>query len=160
MNIFFAAAAVCVAYYIVTLFAGGFSVFSLIWPVLGALLGGFGCMKIKGLKLTMILPAPIRWAVFSIFIVCTVLFCVVEGMIIKTGFAGSQDNADYIIILGAQVKGEVPSQVLYLRVMKAVEYLNKNPDTKAIVSGGKGSGEAIPIYRCCRIFISESFLLC
>lgn len=160
MNIFFAAAAVCVAYYIVTLFAGGFSVFSLIWPAFGALLGGFGCMKIKGLKLTMILPEPVRWAVFSIFIVCTVLFCVVEGMIIKTGFAKSQDNADYIIILGAQVKGKVPSQVLYLRVMKAVEYLNKNPDTKAIVSGGKGSGEAIPIYRCCRIFISESFLLC
>lgn len=48
---------------------------------------------------------------------------------------------DYIIVLGAQVRKDGPSPVLKYRLDKAVEYLNENPDTVCIVSGGQGSNE-------------------
>ncbi|MFJ8069035.1 YdcF family protein [Peribacillus sp. NPDC096447] len=53
------------------------------------------------------------------------------------------ENADYLIILGARVKGSVPSLSLQYRIDKAAEYLSANKHTVAIVSGGKGPGEEI-----------------
>ena len=53
------------------------------------------------------------------------------------------DNADYLIILGARVKGTVPSLALRYRIDHAAMYLKANPDTIAIASGGKGPGEDI-----------------
>ncbi|WP_260284069.1 YdcF family protein [Peribacillus aracenensis] len=53
------------------------------------------------------------------------------------------ENADYLIILGARVKGSVPSLSLQYRIDKAAEYLKANKQTVAIVSGGKGPGEDI-----------------
>ncbi|MGW6664559.1 YdcF family protein [Peribacillus sp. NPDC055009] len=52
-------------------------------------------------------------------------------------------NADYLIILGARVKGSVLSLSLQYRIDKAAEYLSANKQTVAIVSGGKGPGEEI-----------------
>ncbi|WP_237389526.1 YdcF family protein [Bacillus sp. USDA818B3_A] len=52
-------------------------------------------------------------------------------------------NADYLIVLGARVKGQVPSLALRSRIDSAVKYLKDNPDTLVIASGGKGSGEDI-----------------
>ncbi|SIQ86208.1 Uncharacterized SAM-binding protein YcdF, DUF218 family [Peribacillus simplex] len=53
------------------------------------------------------------------------------------------ENADYLIILGARVKGSVPSLSLQYRIDKAAEYLTANKHTVVIVSGGKGPGEDI-----------------
>lgn len=52
-------------------------------------------------------------------------------------------NADYMIILGARVKGTVPSLALQYRIDYAAAYLKENTDTVAIASGGKGPGEDI-----------------
>ena len=52
-------------------------------------------------------------------------------------------DADYIIILGARVKGEVPSLALQARIEAAGDYLLENPSTIAIASGGQGPGEDI-----------------
>ncbi|WHY01745.1 YdcF family protein [Neobacillus sp. DY30] len=52
-------------------------------------------------------------------------------------------DADYIIILGARVKGETPSLALQYRIDAAANYLKKNKETIAIASGGQGPGEDI-----------------
>lgn len=52
-------------------------------------------------------------------------------------------HADYIIILGARVKGEIPSLALQYRIDAAANYMKKNKETIAIASGGKGPGEDI-----------------
>jgi len=52
-------------------------------------------------------------------------------------------NADYLIVLGARVKGKEPSKVLASRIDAAAKYLKENTDTLAIASGGKGPGEDI-----------------
>lgn len=52
-------------------------------------------------------------------------------------------GADYIIILGARVKGKVPSLALQARIEAAARYMRDNPSTIGIASGGRGPGEDI-----------------
>ena len=54
-----------------------------------------------------------------------------------------QENLDYIIVLGAHVNGTRLSKALLERTRRALEYLEENPGTKAVLSGGQGEGEAI-----------------
>lgn len=78
---------------------------------------------------------------FTFFMIVLVIY---SGIIC---FVGNNDNAtyreDYIIVLGAGLKGDTPSLALERRLEKAVEYMNKNSKAMAIVSGGQGKGEAI-----------------
>lgn len=55
----------------------------------------------------------------------------------------ASNGGDYLIILGARVKGTEPSLALQYRIDTAAEYLKKNPETIAIASGGQGPGEDI-----------------
>lgn len=49
---------------------------------------------------------------------------------------------EYVVILGAKVKpGGIPSQSLKNRLDAAVDYLQKYPTVKAIVTGGQGADE-------------------
>lgn len=48
-----------------------------------------------------------------------------------------------VIVLGCQVTGKTPSLMLYDRMMTALEYINANPESTVIASGGKGPGEQI-----------------
>ncbi len=52
-------------------------------------------------------------------------------------------NADYLIILGAKVNGEIPSLALQYRIDAAAEYAKENADTILIASGGQGPAEDI-----------------
>jgi uncharacterized SAM-binding protein YcdF (DUF218 family) len=53
------------------------------------------------------------------------------------------ENVDFIIILGARVKGTEPSLSLQYRIDAAADYLKRNTSTVAIASGGRGKGEDI-----------------
>lgn len=61
----------------------------------------------------------------------------------KAGRTEPKPGANYVIILGAQVRGSVPSLVLDARIRRAAEYLKENPEAIAVASGGKGTGEMI-----------------
>lgn len=52
-------------------------------------------------------------------------------------------DLDYLIVLGARVRGEQMTLALRYRVEAALKYLEENPETKVIVSGGQGPGEDI-----------------
>ena len=54
-----------------------------------------------------------------------------------------KENLDYIIVLGAHVNGVRLSKALLERTRRALEYLEKNPKTRAVLSGGQGEGETI-----------------
>lgn len=57
-------------------------------------------------------------------------------------------NLDYLVVLGAQVKGTRPSLSLWYRIDRARAYLEQNPETKAVLSGGKGPDEGISEAQC------------
>ena len=52
-------------------------------------------------------------------------------------------NLDYIIVLGAHVDGTRMTLALLERARRALLYLEENPGTKAVLSGGRGDGERI-----------------
>lgn len=71
------------------------------------------------------------------------VFFAVEAVVFSVGRKEPNADAEYVIVLGAQVRGETPTLVLNARIKAAAEYLNEYPDAIAIASGGKGSGESI-----------------
>lgn len=75
--------------------------------------------------------------------ICLLAFLLVEGIIIGYGNSKPEPGADYMIVLGARVRGERVVGLLARRLDTAAEYLEKNPDTKVILSGGQGPGEKI-----------------
>ena len=52
-------------------------------------------------------------------------------------------NLEYIIVLGAHVQGTRLTLALLERTRRALQYLEENPETKAVLSGGQGEGEDI-----------------
>ena len=52
-------------------------------------------------------------------------------------------NLEYIIVLGAHVQGTRLTLALLERTRGALQYLEENPETKAVLSGGQGEGEDI-----------------
>ncbi|MBQ0000071.1 MAG: YdcF family protein [Clostridiales bacterium] len=55
----------------------------------------------------------------------------------------AEKNLDYIIVLGAHVNGTRLTKALLERTRRALQYLEENPGTKAVLSGGIGDGEEI-----------------
>lgn len=91
--------------------------------------------------------------VLRILLTATLCLCLVAGCItgIFIGRAGRGDGETpcrYVIVLGAGVNGSTPSLILSERISRAHTYLLENPDTIAILSGGKGAGENISEAQC------------
>ena len=63
---------------------------------------------------------------------------------------------DYLIVLGAQIRGTRITNSLYKRLKTAETYLKENPDTLVIVSGGQGSGEDITEAQAMKEFLIEN----
>lgn len=64
-----------------------------------------------------------------------------ECRILRSATDAPEENAEYMIILGAQVRGDKPSLSLQARIDTAAEYLLAHPAMTAICSGGQGKGE-------------------
>lgn len=84
-------------------------------------------------------------------------FIIVEGIILKDILVNRNNSPKikYLIVLGAGLKGDIPSEVLKYRLNKAVEYFKENPDTIFIVSGGQGKDELISEAEAMEIYLSE-----
>jgi uncharacterized SAM-binding protein YcdF (DUF218 family) len=72
-----------------------------------------------------------------------IVFLIVETLIISESMKSPKAQADYVIVLGAQVRGTVPSKTLNMRILTAASYLKENPESLVICSGGQGEGEQI-----------------
>lgn len=140
INILYVLAALCLFYGIFVRVAGsGGTNFFVVWIVMGACLFLLAiAMKKDLLKL---IPGPIRVFAVAVCILLFASFLFVEGLIIRQMVQPVTEKLDYIIVLGAQVHKDVPSVVLKYRLDTAIEYLNENPDTVCIVSGGQGKNE-------------------
>lgn len=73
---------------------------------------------------------------------------VTGGFILSAAHPGELPACDYIVVLGAGVRGSVPSLTLSERIGAAYDYLLANPDSKAILCGGQGPGEDITEASC------------
>lgn len=86
------------------------------------------------------------------------VFGIVLAIIFMTGIAATTkmisaavkkpSGKETIVVLGCRVYGKNPSLMLIERMDAAYDYLIKNPDTKAILSGGQGADEDISEAEC------------
>ena len=87
--------------------------------------------------------------IYSVIVSAGVLIGVGTGACVLIAGAGSPEtHCDYIIVLGAAVRGDVPSVSLSDRIRAAYDYLKENPDTVCIASGGQGAGEQMSEAAC------------
>lgn len=76
------------------------------------------------------------------FIVAAVYSAVISVLMIGAMLKKPSEDAT-LIVLGCQVRGEQPSLMLHRRIDAALGYMQGNPDTVAVLSGGQGEGEFI-----------------
>lgn len=116
--------------------------FYMIWGLMAAGCGGISFFLAHRTWVEKI-PKVLRRVIQVLFGMCVALFLVVEGLVLSQFSASPGAGADVCIILGAQMKESGPSDVLQRRLDKALEYLQKNPETVVVVSGGQGGNEPV-----------------
>ena len=134
-----AAGLLCLLYFYLLIRAGVRAPFVWFWTVLG---GGF-----LGLALWQWLtPFPEGIWIGTALVLAVVL--ALGGRVAAQIFSHYRDRGepglDVLVVLGAQVWGTQVSRSLQVRLEAALGYLKNNPETVAVVTGGQGSGEAIP----------------
>jgi uncharacterized SAM-binding protein YcdF (DUF218 family) len=85
-----------------------------------------------------------------------VLFIVVSGIMLHAAAKVPPENAT-VIVLGAALRGDQPSTMLASRLKSAAKYLEKNPESKCVVSGGQGADEDYPEALVMRNYLVEKF---
>lgn len=155
-GILFSLGVLCLFYcLVIALFMGYGSLFFLIWGVAGIF---FCLLGVLLSRQEWLLRIP-KWLRNSFVVCCGVgllIFVVVEGMIISRFSSQAAPGADYMIVLGAQWKPSGPGYMLQKRLEEAVDYLNQNPDTMVIVSGGQGHDEVISEAEGMKDYLTEA----
>lgn len=130
----------CIGYGVTIMAASSGTSFFLVWYVMGVVLAGSGAAGIA-------LPEhpaikAMRVVISACFVLGLIGTIAVSAIIMNSTRAAPPRNLDYLIVLGAQVKPDrTPASSLRYRLEAARDYLEQNPDTQVIVSGGQGPNE-------------------
>lgn len=134
----------CLIYYgVIVIYSGAGTSFSAIWIVLAL---GFFIMAAVGKFYPRIrdrVPVQIEVAVITFFSAIAFIFIVVELLMGFSALSFQKESVNYVIVLGAQVRGNTISRTLERRLEKAVEYAAYHPNTVFVLSGGHGDDEDV-----------------
>lgn len=152
---------------------GGYYLFMFVCPVfhmisnIGNILGAFMslCAILAGVFMNRIMQLCKKHykskkgkillnTLFTVFAVGLICFSLALGSVVSCAKT-TADNQNTIIILGCAVRGETPSFTLSSRINAACDYLMKNPDSVAILSGGQGNNEDISEAQCMYNILTE-----
>ena len=132
---------VSIAYGVRIMLIGSGTWFFAFWYVLGAL------ALIAALAVHLgwwnALPNALRRATGIATCLLLAGFLVTQACIFSQFNDSGEESLDCIIVLGAQVHENGPSVVLKHRLDTAADYLERNPKTRCIVSGGRGPNEHV-----------------
>lgn len=145
---FYAAAVFCFGYYIIiSAYTRKWnSTFALFWPLAGGVhLAAAFIPWTKG----------VQAALAGVLLLCWIVFLVLEGLICSAMMRKTRDELTYIIVLGAQVRGTRITRSLIYRLEAALFYLKQHPDSRVIVSGGQGKGEAVTEARAMAAYLEK-----
>lgn len=120
-----------------------------VWLVLALL------FLVLGLAGPLRLPKRLRRWLRAGLAVLLALFLTVEGFILSGMTRRCEDGLDCLIVLGAALQGDGPSVSLEGRLEAALDYLERNPETAVIVSGGQGVSEVMSEAQCMKNWLVE-----
>lgn len=107
-------------------------------------------LAVAAFKLLAILSVKRHGTAVALRIILIVLIAAAVGLtayaeyfIIGAAGGDADEDAPYVIVLGAGLNGTEPSLSLIDRLEPTLEYLEDHPDSYAVLSGGQGEGEDI-----------------
>lgn len=126
----------CILYYLVlALYSRRLrSTFAVFWLISGGAHLLLGCAPLPVYAYT-----TLGWICGA----CWIVFLSAEYKIIRGMYERCDEELDWIIVLGAQVRGRYITNSLRRRLDRALAYADRFPGVKVIVSGGQGPGEAV-----------------
>ncbi len=90
--------------------------------------------------------------------ICSVT-ALILGLYVFLFLYGRADTVTYtedaVIVLGCGLRGDKPSRSLRLRLDRAIDYHTKNPAALIVVSGGKGTDEAVSEAQAMETYLLE-----
>lgn len=140
----FVIAAGCFIYFFTILsYAGPTASLVFMWLILGIAFTGLGLFLEldKRYKLLQHVPGFVLVIIAIVLCVGIILFFVLFGCVISGMNKKPLKKVDYVVVLGAQIKGTNVSRSLGFRLDGAIEYYKENNDTTIVVSGGRGPDE-------------------
>lgn len=144
MVIFEIIALLSFSYFIVMVsYAGLRTSFAFVWLGMALFFAACGAAVIILGKRNVSLPPAVKIVISVLAAAIIILFAVVEGMVISGMKEKTDEQYDYVIVLGARVKGTTVTKSLRKRLDKALEYVEKDDNTVLVLSGGQGSGEDV-----------------
>ena len=137
----------CIVYYLMCgLFVRFGQSMLWVWPVVGCALILRWALARAGVIAA--LPRGLLWTARALIALAVAFFLTVIGFVVSGMTGAAPAGLDYLIVLGARVNGTEPSLSIQTRVEAAAAYLNANPDTLVIASGGQGEDEEISEAEC------------
>ncbi|MDD6798770.1 MAG: YdcF family protein [Clostridia bacterium] len=136
----------CLLYFMVCVISVGFrSAFNYVWLFAAIFFAVLFVITEAAKRGVLHVPAWAKIAFITVFVICIAYFLVLEICVISCMTSKPQKGCDYMIVLGAHVKGDVVSKALAQRLDAAYEYAadSANADCKIIVAGGQGKGENV-----------------
>lgn len=135
---------ILMAYHIILKVFAGYISFSRVFFFMGVILFIYGFIELRyKLALWEHIPKALRKIIIVLFTIGLSIFLVIESMVVVNGFTIDQEKPDYIMVLGAGLRGTKISSSLEERLISALEFSEKYPEVPIIVSGGQGKGEDI-----------------
>ncbi|MBE6976200.1 MAG: YdcF family protein [Ruminococcaceae bacterium] len=125
----------------------GYSFLSLVFFCIAAIIVCFyliGMMKTKHAKAAKILNTVLIGALS----IGLLVYLVTGAFILDAAHRELSEVPEYIVVLGAGLRGSDPSPILSDRIHTAYAYLTEHPEVICIASGGQGENEDISEAQC------------
>ena len=146
-----------ILYYLILKLMFGFVAFSNMFCMLGILLFVYGYVELKfNIDIWGHIPKISRVIITTLFTVGLVIFICIESIIIYNGNHHDNEKPDYLVVLGAGLRGNSISASLLYRLETALDFHEMYPDVKIVVSGGQGTGESMPEALAMRNFLVDN----
>ena len=139
---------------LVYLYTGGTVTFGWFWVLLAGVFFLFALLFRLSANTHGVGIALFRFFLHFLLVGSLAIMMYFGGRILRAANASYPDDLDFVVVLGAQVKGKAPSKSLRLRLEKALEIAEKVPQATFILTGGQGEGESISEASC-----MENYLL-
>lgn len=140
--------------YSIAVYMVGSGTFSFMIWVAAAVFFGF-LFLMKKWQLWAKVPKALRYAFRAVVAAGLIIFFICQSCILSSFFSKGEPEADYIIVLGAQMRSWGPSVVYKARLDSAIVYLNNNPEAKVVVTGGQGGNEPVSEGEGGKVYLME-----
>ena len=146
-----------ILYYLILKLMFGFVAFSSVFCMLGIALLVYGYVELKfNIDIWRHIPKIFRIIITTLFTIGLVIFISIESIIIYNGYHHDAERPDYLVVLGAGLRGNSISASLLYRLETTLDFHEMYPDVRIVVSGGQGKGENMAEALAMRNFLVDN----